>query len=107
MATFSKDAPKYIAVGNGECIAYHHSPGKSPGVVFLPGFMSNMNGTKAVELGQFCHKVGHSYTRFDYRGHGISSGTHADCTVGRRTEDALAVLGRIEGKLGGRPLLCP
>ena len=83
---------KFLKIGGDEYIAYHHTPGKSPGVVFLPGLMSHMNGTKALALESLCKDVGHSYTRFDYRGHGESSGKHADATIGARKEDALTVL---------------
>ena len=99
LASSANNMSKYLAVGPEEYIAYNHTPGKSPGVIFLPGFMSNMNGTKALALERFCGEIGHSYTRFDYRGHGKSSGRHEECSVGMRKQDALAVLGITEGKI--------
>ncbi len=39
--------PRFIATGQGRNIAYHHTPGAGPGVVFLGGFKSGMEGTKA------------------------------------------------------------
>lgn len=97
MASTSNETSEYLEISHKEYIAYHQIPGKSPGVIFLTGFMSNMNGTKALALEQFCRKNGHSYTRFDYRGHGKSSGKHQDCTVGMRKQDAIAILERTEG----------
>jgi pimeloyl-ACP methyl ester carboxylesterase len=76
----------------GETIAYRRRPGRSPGVVFLGGFMSDMTGTKAEALDRFCAARSQAYLRFDYFGHGASSGAFEDATVGRWKGDALAVL---------------
>lgn len=80
---------------DGETIAYHKTDGKNgsgPGVVFLGGFMSDMTGTKATALEAFCRARGQGFVRFDYLGHGDSSGAFADGTIGRWTGDAIAVL---------------
>ena len=45
-------------------LAYCRVKGKSPGVVFLPGYGSNMNGLKAEALEEFCRSLGHSYLRY-------------------------------------------
>ena len=71
------------------------APGKSPGVVFLGGFMSDMTGTKARTLDAFCAARGQAYLRFDYFGHGASSGAFADATIGRWKDDALAVIDQL------------
>ncbi|XP_022098545.1 mycophenolic acid acyl-glucuronide esterase, mitochondrial-like [Acanthaster planci] len=55
-------------------VAYRHTPGQNPGVMFLPGFMSNMNGGKAVALEKCCQQMGVAYIRFDYQGLGDSRG---------------------------------
>ncbi|XP_014913903.1 abhydrolase domain containing 10, depalmitoylase b [Poecilia latipinna] len=73
-------------------LAYRRVKGKSPGVVFLPGYGSNMNGQKAEALEEFCRSLGHSYLRFDYTGHGASEGALADGTVGIWKKDVLYVL---------------
>ena len=65
--------------------------GKSPGIVFMAGFMSDMTGTKALALEELCRDRGHAFLRFDYQGHGASSGNFADGTIGLWAEDALAV----------------
>ncbi|MGA3306881.1 MAG: alpha/beta hydrolase [Stellaceae bacterium] len=66
--------------------------GRAPGVVFLGGFMSDMNGTKAAALDAFCRARGQAFVRFDYFGHGQSSGEFSEATVGRWKDDALCVL---------------
>lgn len=45
-------------------LAYRRVKGKSPGVVFLPGYGSNMNGQKAESLEEFCRSLGHSCLRY-------------------------------------------
>ncbi len=87
--------PSILACEDGATIAYHRHPGKSPGVVFLGGFMSDMTGTKARRLDAFCRARGQAYLRFDYFAHGRSSGDFADATIGRWKADALAVLDRL------------
>jgi pimeloyl-ACP methyl ester carboxylesterase len=84
-----------LAREDGATIAYHRRTGRSPGVVFLGGFMSDMTGTKARTLDAFCAARGQAYLRFDYFGHGASSGAFADATVGRWKEDTLAVLDQL------------
>ena len=59
--------------------------------MFLGGFMSDMQGTKAVELEHYCRAAGRAFIRFDYQGHGESSGNFADGPIGSWAEDALAV----------------
>jgi pimeloyl-ACP methyl ester carboxylesterase len=81
-----------LAREDGATIAYHRRTGRSPGVIFLGGFMSDMTGTKARTLDAFCAARGQAYLRFDYFGHGASSGAFADATVGLWKADALAVL---------------
>lgn len=76
----------------GGKIAYRHRPGKMPGVMFCSGYHSTMEGDKATALDAFCAEIGHACTRFDYQGHGASSGRFQDGTIGLWREDALAVL---------------
>src|SRR4030081_1704324 len=81
-----------LAPPDGAAIAYHRLEGSTPGIVFLGGFRSDMTGTKALFLEDYCHRRGHAYLRFDYFGHGMSSGDFADGTIGRWLDDALAVI---------------
>ncbi len=81
-----------LARPDGATIAYHRLIGEPPGIVFLGGFRSDMTGTKALFLEDYCRRRGRAYVRFDYFGHGASSGDIALGTVGRWREDAIAVI---------------
>jgi pimeloyl-ACP methyl ester carboxylesterase len=85
-------APAILARDDGATIAYHRTPGRTPGVVFLGGFMSDMTGSKATTLEAFCRARGQAFVRFDYFAHGASSGEFAEATIGRWKDDALAVI---------------
>ncbi len=75
--------------GDGIRLAYELTPGRTPTLVFLPGFMSNMTGDKAVMLSDFARGQGNAVLRLDYSGHGQSEGRFEDGTIGRWTQDAL------------------
>ena len=90
--SLSQPAPQALARADGHSLAYHGTPGRSPGVLFLGGFMSDMTGTKAMALEAFCRARGQGFVRFDYFGHGASSGAFTDGTIGRWAADAVAVL---------------
>lgn len=79
----------------GRKLAYKSQKGKGPTVVFFPGFMSDMEGSKAVALADFCQSRGQAYVRFDYSGHGCSSGDFKDGTIGAWKEDALAIIDQV------------
>jgi pimeloyl-ACP methyl ester carboxylesterase len=78
--------------GNGTELAWARLAGDGPTVVFLPGFRSDMNGDKATDLAAFCAERGVSMLRFDYSGHGTSSGDFLDGTIGAWAADALAAI---------------
>lgn len=88
-------SPQILECGNGARLAFHHHRGRGPGVVFLGGFMSDMTGTKATALEAHVTALGHAYTRFDYQGHGQSSGRFRDGTISIWAQDALAILDRV------------
>ncbi len=67
---------------DGATIAYRRSAGAQPGVVFLGGLASDMTGTKATALEAHCRAAGRAFLRFDYTGHGESSGRFEDGTSG-------------------------
>src|SRR5260370_29719866 len=90
-----RQQPQIVTREDGATIAYHRLAGKSPGVVFLGGFMSDMTGTKATALEAFCRARGQAFLRFDYFAHGASSGRFADATIGRWRDDVLCVLDRL------------
>lgn len=65
---------------------------RAPGVVFLGGFMSDMNGQKAAVLETWARETGRAFLRLDYSGHGASGGAFRDGTIGRWRDDALTVI---------------
>jgi len=88
----------FFSSPHGTKIAYHKTPGKGPGVVFMGGFKSDMEGGKALALEAWCQREGRAFVRFDYQGHGQSSGAFRDGTIGLWAKDALAVIdGLTEG----------
>ncbi len=84
----------FFITSQGSNIAYRKTPGSGPGVVFLGGFMSDMEGSKALALEAHCKATGRAFVRFDYSGHGESDGNFADGTIGSWADDALAVIDR-------------
>jgi pimeloyl-ACP methyl ester carboxylesterase len=87
--------PSILARDDGATIAYHKTDGKNPGVVFLTGFKSDMTGGKAMAVETFCRERGQAFLRFDYTGHGQSSGNFADGTIGQWTDDAVYALDQL------------
>ena len=82
----------YLTKPDGARVAYHRTPGRAPGIVFLGGFSSDMTGTKALVLEAFAKARGQAFLRFDYQGHGQSSGAFVDGCIGLWHSDALAVI---------------
>lgn len=87
--------PERLMLADSTTLAYHHHAGAAPGVIFLGGFTSDMTGAKATALERWCRERGQRFIRFDYSGHGASSGQFADGTIGRWRDEALAVLDRL------------
>ena len=84
--------PEFLVTPEGRRIAYELSPGAGPGVVFLGGFRSDMTGTKAQALEEWALAQGRAFLRFDYSGHGQSSGDFLDGAIGDWAADALAAI---------------
>jgi len=80
---------------NGRRIAYERRKGTGPGVVFLGGFRSDMTGTKAQALDDWAMRQGRAFLRFDYFGHGQSSGDFLDGSIGDWAQDAMAAIGAL------------
>ena len=87
--------PSYLETPQGRRLAYHRHAGDGPGIVFLGGFMSDMEGTKAVHLEAWCKAQGRAFLRFDYSGHGQSDGVFAEGCIGDWAEDAAAAIGAL------------
>lgn len=78
-------------------LACHWTAGAFPAVVFLPGYASDMSGTKALALEAWARENGRAFLRFDYRGCGESHGAFEDFTLADWRDDALAMLDAVDG----------
>lgn len=76
-------------------LAYHLTEGTGPTVVFLPGYGSDMEGTKALALEAWAKRTGHAYLRFDYGGCGRSAGAFEEQTLAGWRDDVLAMLDQL------------
>src|SRR5438876_11380906 len=93
-STASGPEPALIEVGSGgdvRPIAVRSRAGASPGLLWLGGFKSDMQGTKALALDGWAATHGRACVRFDYSGHGESGGAFTDGTIGRWLEESVAV----------------
>ncbi len=79
----------------GRMLAYKQTAGHGPGIVFLSGLKSDMEGTKAVHLETWAKAQGRAYIRFDYSGHGASSERFEDGCIGDWSEDAFEVISKL------------
>jgi pimeloyl-ACP methyl ester carboxylesterase len=77
---------------NGRRLAYRLREGRSPTLLFLPGYASDMEGAKALALDAFAEKRGLSMLRFDYSGTGSSEGRFEEGTLGGWLDEALFML---------------
>jgi pimeloyl-ACP methyl ester carboxylesterase len=87
--------PSTHVTAEGRRIAYHKTEGQGPGVVFLGGFMSDMDGTKALALQGWARRTGRAFLRFDYSGHGQSSGRFTDGCISDWAADAKSVISAV------------
>ncbi len=87
--------PAYLARPDGLRLAYRHSAGAGPTLVFLPGYMSDMEGGKAVALHGWAQRQGRAMLRLDYAGNGASEGRFADGTLASWRDDVLLLIDRL------------
>lgn len=99
MSSIPKPEPAplaYFDPGDGRRIAYRLRPAKpevkGPTLMFLPGYASDMEGTKAVEIDGFAAAAGLGYLRLDYSGTGSSGGEFGEGTLDRWLEEAVAAI---------------
>ena len=99
---------------SGYDIAYQRHEGEGVGVVFIHGFRSDMEGSKAVELHQLCAAHNIPFTRFDIFAHGVTGGDFLDYTIGHGVRDTLEILDHVAtgdqilvgSSMGGWIMLC-
>ena len=82
---------------DGETLAFKAVAGTGATVIWVGGFRSDMEGTKALALEQAARERGWNYVRYDHFAHGQSSGDWRQATIGRWREDAVALIDSLEG----------
>ena len=85
----------YLEIGPDLRLAYQHRPGRGPTILFLPGYMSDMEGSKATALDAWAEREGRSMLRFDYAGCGNSDGAFETQTLGNWRGDVLAMIDEV------------
>ncbi len=87
----------FLETAQGRRLAYRLSDGKGPAIVFLGGLKSDMEGTKALHLEAWARARGQAFLRFDYSGHGQSSGVYEAGAIGDWHEDTVAIVDALTG----------
>jgi len=93
--------PEFLTTSDGQRIAYQKSGGSGPTLIWCGGLKSDMEGSKAVHLHDWAIARGQSFIRFDYFGHGMSSGDFINGTMSRWAED----IGTIQDELCKGPAI--
>lgn len=84
--------PAFLTRPGKPALAWRHTHGAGPTIVFLPGYASDMMGGKAIALDQWAKAQGRAMLRLDYAGCGESEGDFRDGTLASWRDDALAVI---------------
>jgi len=93
--------PEFLTTSDGQRIAYKKTAGDGPTLIWCGGLKSDMEGSKAVHLHSWAKSKGQSFIRFDYFGHGESSGDFIDGTMSRWAAD----IGSVQNELCNRPVI--
>jgi pimeloyl-ACP methyl ester carboxylesterase len=90
--------PQIFVTPQKRRLAYHLHQGRGPWIVFLGGLKSDMEGTKALYLESWAKRTGRAFLRFDYSGHGLSSGRFEEGAIGDWATDTFEIIhGLTEG----------
>ena len=84
---------------DGETLAFRRVDGAGPTVLWIGGFRSDMDGTKALALDAAARERGWAFVRYDHFAHGRSSGDWRMATIGRWREDAIAMIDSLDGSV--------
>ena len=93
------DDLEHLTRPDGERLALKRVRGAGPTAVWIGGFRSDMEGTKALALDAAARERGWNYVRYDHFAHGQSSGDWRQATIGRWREDAIALIDSLEGPI--------
>ncbi|MGZ9100011.1 MAG: alpha/beta fold hydrolase [Brevundimonas sp.] len=91
------DDIQHLVCRGGETLAWRRVEGEGPTVIWIGGFRSDMEGTKALALDAAARARGWDYVRYDHFAHGRSSGDWRKATIGRWREDAICLVDNLEG----------
>lgn len=92
--------PSFLSRPDGLRLAYKHRKGRGPTVIFLPGYMSDMEGGKATALDAWAAETGRAMLRLDYSGCGASEGAFTDGTLAIWRDDVLFLIDSlVEGSI--------
>lgn len=89
---------QFFAMPDGRRIAFRKTEGAGPALIFLPGYMSDMAGSKATALFDWAQTNDRACLLLDYSGCGESPGDFAEGTLGRWLEEALALIATQAGE---------
>jgi len=87
--------PALLPLPSGRQLAYRRTRGAAPAILFLPGYMSDMDGTKALAVERWCRKRGRAFLRFDYGGCGASPGAFEDQSLADWRDDTVAMIDQL------------
>lgn len=79
-------------------LAVRHRKGKTPTLLFLPGYASDMDGSKAVAIDEWAEAKGLACLRFDYTGTGLSGGQFKNGTLARWLDQTLHMIDKVAGR---------
>jgi pimeloyl-ACP methyl ester carboxylesterase len=102
MGDSSINTPTFITRADGVRIACRYCPGNGPTLVFMPGYMSDMMGSKAIAIEDWAVAQGRAMLRLDYSGCGESGGDFSASTFEIWRDDVLLA---IESKVDGSVIL--
>jgi pimeloyl-ACP methyl ester carboxylesterase len=88
---------RHLTRPDGETIAFRQVEGEGATVIWIGGFRSDMEGTKALALDVAAREQGWRFFRYDHFAHGQSSGDWRAATIGRWREDAIALIDSLSG----------
>ena len=97
MTSDTPSDPQRLNRPDGETLAFRTVPGAGPTVLWIGGFRSDMEGTKALALEAAARERGWAFVRYDHFAHGQSSGQWRQATIGRWREDAVAMIDSLDG----------
>ena len=87
---------RFHTLADGRRVAYRHTLGAGPALVFLPGYMSDMTGSKATAVFDWAVAEGRECLLMDYSGCGQSEGDFADGTLSRWRDEVAVLVGLLE-----------